>query len=152
VRLSDQPITAIYSSTSRRAVETVSPLAERLDLEIIMVEQLRERDVPEVPLSEFDEMIRQAWQAPDAAPSGVESNVHARARGVDVLKKLVFRHPDQHIVIATHGNLMALMMNGLNGSYDYDFWRGLSFPDIYRLIFDGDKLTAAERAWDVGDR
>ena len=152
VRLSEQPIAAIYSSTSRRAVETVSPLAERRDLEIIMVEQLRERDVPEVPLGEFDEMMQQAWQSPDAAPPGVESNLHAVARGLDVLKKLVARHPDQHIVIATHGNLMALMMNGLDGSYDYDFWRRLSFPDVYRLTFDGDRLTSVERAWDVGDR
>lgn len=148
VRLSDEPITAIYSSTSRRTVETVSPLAERLALEITMVEQLRERDVPEVPLGEFDEMIKLAWQSPDAAPSGVESNLHAQARGVDVLRKLVSRHPDQHLVIATHGNLMALMMNGLDRSYDYDFWRRLSFPDVYRLTFDGARLTSVERAWD----
>ena len=152
VRMADQPITAIYSSTSRRTVETVSPLAEQLDLEIIMVEQLRERDVPEVPLSAFEEMIKEAWQSPDVGPPGVESNVHARARGVDVLRKLVGRHPDQHIVIATHGNLMALMMNGLDRSYDYDFWRRLSFPDIYRLTFDGTRLTSVEHAWDVGDR
>jgi len=152
VRLSDQPITAVYSSTSRRAVETVSPLAEGLDLEIIMVEQLRERDVPEVPLSEFEEMIKQAWQSPDTGPPGVESNVHAQARGLDVLKKLVARHPDHHIVIATHGNLMALIMNGLDRSYNYEFWRQLSFPDVYRLTFEHGKLSTVERHWEVAAR
>lgn len=147
-RLSAQPITAIYSSTSRRAVETVSPLAEHLHLEITMVEQLRERDVPEVPLSEFDPMIKEAWQSPEISPPGGESNVHAQARGVDVLRKIVARHPDQHIVVATHGNLLALMVNGFDASYAYDFWRCLSFPDVYRLAFDGDRLTAIERVWD----
>lgn len=151
-RLSDKPITAVYSSTSRRAFETVSPLAERLDLDITMVEQLRERDVPEVALREFDEMIKQAWQSPDDAPPGVESNSHAQSRGVDVLRKIVARHPDQHIVMATHGNLMALMMNGLDRTYDYEFWRRLTFPDVYRLTFEGERLTSVERAWDVGDR
>ena len=151
-RLAGEPITAVYSSTSLRAVETVAPLAERLHLEIIMVEQLRERDVPEVPLREFDDMIKKAWQSPEGGPPGVESNAHAQKRGVDVLQKILARHPDQHIVIATHGNLMALMMNGLDQSYDYEFWRRLSFPDVYRLTFDGDRLTSVERAWDVGDR
>ena len=148
-----EPITAVYSSTSRRAFETVSPLAERLDLDITMVEQLRERDVPEVPLAEFDDMIKQAWQSAERRSAGErESNSHAQTRGVDVLRKILARHPDQHIVIATHGNLMALMMNGLDRSYDYEFWRRLTFPDAYRLTFEGDRLTSVERAWDVGDR
>ena len=151
-RLSDQPIAAIYSSSSRRAVETVSPLAERLGLEITMVERLRERDVPEVAPGEFEQLIKDAWRLPDVSPRGGESNVHAQARGLDVLQKIVARHPDQHIVIATHGNLMALMMNGLDRSYDYEFWRGLSFPDVYRLTLDGDRLASVERAWDPGDR
>lgn len=150
-RLSAQPITAIYSSSSRRAVETVSPLAERLGLEIAMVERLRERDMPEVALGEFHQLIKDAWQAPDVSPRGGESNVHAQARAVDVLKKILARHPNQHIVIATHGNLMALMMNSLDQSYDYEFWRGLSFPDVYRLTFDGDRLTSVERTWDARD-
>ena len=135
-RLSNQPITAIYSSTSRRAVETVAPLAERLGLEIIMVEQLREREVPAVPLSEFEQMIKEAWRSPNAVRSARESNLHAQARGVDVLRKIVARHPGQTIVVATHGNLLALIMNGLDRSYGYDFWRTLSFPDVYRLTFD----------------
>ena len=60
-------------------------------------------------------MIKQAWQSPDdRSARRVSPTVHAQARGVDVLRKIVARHPDQHIVIATHGNLMALMMNGLD--------------------------------------
>lgn len=151
-RLSDLPISAIYSSSSRRAVETVSPLAERLGLEITMVERLRERDVPEVALGEFEQLIEEAWRSPEVSPRGGESNSHAQARGMDVLKKIVARHPGQQIVIATHGNLMALIMNGFDQSYDYEFWRRLSFPDVYRLTFDGDRLTSAERTWEAGDR
>ena len=71
----------------------MAPLAEHLGLEIIMVEQLRERDVPAVPLREFDQMIKKAWQSPESSPPGGESNVHAQTRGVDVLKKILARHP-----------------------------------------------------------
>ena len=147
-QFSGLPIAAIYSSPSRRAVETVSPLAVAIGHEIIMVEQLREREVPEVPLGEFEQMIDEAWRSPDISPLGGESNVQAQARGVDVLKKIVARHPDQHIVVSTHGNLLALMVNGFNRSYGYDFWRCLSFPDVYRLEFDRDRLISITRAWD----
>jgi 2,3-bisphosphoglycerate-dependent phosphoglycerate mutase len=151
-RLSAQPIMAIYSSPSRRTVDTVAPLAERLRLEIIMVEQLRERDVPAVPLREFEQMIKQAWQSPESSPLGGESNVHAQKRGGDVLHKIVARHPGHHIVVSTHGNLLALMLNALDRSYGYEFWRHLSFPDVYRLTFEGGKLSKAERDWDGAAR
>lgn len=151
-RLSNQPITAIYSSPSRRTVETVSPLSEHLGLEIIMVEQLREREVPEVPLRAFEQMIKAAWQSPAISPPGGESNVHAQKRGVDVLHKIVARHPGQHIVVSTHGNLLALMLHGLDRSYGYKFWRHLSFPDVYRLTFERGKLTDVARDWDVAAR
>ena len=147
-RLSNQPITAIYSSTSRRTVDTVAPLSERLGLEIIMVEQLREREVPALPLREFEQIIKEAWRSPKVSPLGGESNLHAQTRGIDVLRKIVARHPGQAIAVATHGNLLALMMNALDRSYGYDFWRVLSFPDIYRITFMNGALTGVERAWD----
>jgi 2,3-bisphosphoglycerate-dependent phosphoglycerate mutase len=114
-----------------------------------MVENLRERDVPAMRMSEFEAMIREAWLDPDSSPGGGESNLDAQERGVAVMRRIIERHPEQQVVISTHGNLMALIMNALDKTYDYDFWRGLSFPDIYRLHFDGDRLTKAERVADV---
>jgi 2,3-bisphosphoglycerate-dependent phosphoglycerate mutase len=149
VRLGDEPITAIYSSPSRRAVDTVAPLAEHLGLDIYMVENLREREVPPVPLSEFEPMIREAWLDPESSPGGGESNVEAQARGVAVVKRILAMHPQQHVVISTHGNLLALILNGLDRAYGYDFWRELTFPDIYRLQFDFDRLLKAERVGDT---
>ena len=151
-RMSTQPITAIYSSPSRRAVETVARLAADLGLEIIMEEHLREREVPVVPLPEFEQMIEQAWQSPGIGPLGGESNVDAQTRGMDVLHKIVARHPRQHIVVSTHGNLLALILNGLDEAYGYEFWRRLSFPDVYRLTFDSGKLSTVARDWDGAAR
>jgi 2,3-bisphosphoglycerate-dependent phosphoglycerate mutase len=149
-RLTGEPIVAIYSSPSRRAVDTVAPLAEQLHLDIYMVENLREREVPAVRMSEFETMIRDAWLDPDSSPGGGgESNIDAQERGLAVMQNIIARHPEQHVAISTHGNLMALIMNALDKSFDYDFWRGLSFPEIYRLTFDGEKLSRAERVAEI---
>jgi 2,3-bisphosphoglycerate-dependent phosphoglycerate mutase len=51
-------------------------------------------------------------------------------------------------VVSTHGNLLALILNGLDSAFGYDFWWQLSFPDIYRLTFEGTAMTRVERIWD----
>lgn len=147
-RLESRPIEALYSSPSRRAVETVAPLANRLGLEPELVADLRERELPVVPANSFEALVRDAWRRPDQAPSGGESNVEAQARGTAAVFRLVDRHPGQQVAVSTHGNLLALVLNGLDPSYGYEFWRRLSFPDVYGLTLDGHRLSGVERIWD----
>lgn len=147
-RLESRPIVALYSSPSRRAVETVAPLANRLGLEPELIADLRERELPVVAAEMFDTLVRDAWRRPDEAPSGGESNVDAQARGIAVVRDLADRHSGEQIALATHGNLLALVLNGLDPSYGYEFWRRLSFPDVYGLTLDGRRLTGVERIWD----
>ena len=148
-RLASQPIVAVYTSPSRRSIETIEPLAQRLGLRPAVVADLRERELPAVPPDEFEALVRQAWRLPGEAPGGGESNVRAQARGLAVVQALVARHAGMHVVLATHGNLLALMLNGLDPRFTYESWRGLSFPDIYKLVFAGKEFSRAERVWDV---
>jgi len=41
----------------------------------------------------------------------------------------------EHIVLSTHGNLMALTLQGFDPSIDFAFWKSLTMPDIYTLSF-----------------
>lgn len=147
-RLASRAIAAVYSSPSRRAVETVAPLANDLGLEPELVADLRERELPVVPANAFDALVRDAWHRPDDPPPGGESNVEAQARGTAVVLRLVDRHPGGEVALATHGNLLALVLNRLDPSYGYEFWRRLSFPDVYALTLDGHRLIGLERIWD----
>ena len=56
--------------------------------------------------------------------------------------------PEIDVALATHGNLLALALNGLDPSFGYEFWRRLSFPDVYGLTLDGRRLIGVERIWD----
>jgi hypothetical protein len=41
------------------------------------------------------------------------------------------------------------MLNALTPTFGYEFWRRLSFPDIYQLAFDSRELRRVERLWDA---
>ena len=138
---------ALSSSPSTRAVETVGPLANRLGLKPELVADLRERQLPVVPADAFDALVRDAWRCPQEAPPGGESNIEGQARGTAVVHRIVDRHPAEQVALATHGNLLALVLNGLDASYGYEFWRQLSFPDVYCLTLDDHRLIAVERIW-----
>ena len=149
--LSSHPIAAIYSSPSRRSIETVGPLATCLGLQPELVPDLRERLLPVVPNDQFDQTVRAAWQAPSEALPGGESNLEAQTRGLGVLRGVIARHAGSAVLIATHGNLLALIVSGLNPAFGYEFWRCLSFPDVYRLSFEDDELVALQRCWPPRD-
>jgi broad specificity phosphatase PhoE len=148
--LSALPITAIYSSPARRSVETVTPLADRLRIRPELVHDLRERELPVAPSGEFDRIVADTWRSPESATAGAESNVNAQSRGLAAVRSILTRHVGQHVVVSTHGTLLALILNGLDSAFGYDFWRRLSSPDVFRLEFEGTAMTRVERIWDLG--
>lgn len=147
--LSVRTVAAIYSSTSRRAIDTVRPLAEQVGVSITTIHDLRERELPPVPASNFARVTRDSWLAPEVAIAGAESNLAAQARGLTVLDDILARHLGQPVVVSTHGTLLALILNGLDASLGYDFWQTMSFPDVYELDLDGRALRHVRRIWSV---
>jgi 2,3-bisphosphoglycerate-dependent phosphoglycerate mutase len=150
-RLATRSIVAVYTSPSRRAVQTVEPLASRLGLRPEVMPDLRERRLPAVRPGEFDTLVRNAWSTPDIAPPGGESNVEAQGRGIAVVQAVLRRHAGSQVVLATHGNLLALVLNALDPRFGYEFWRDLSFPDVYQLVFDDARLRDVKRVWNAAE-
>jgi 2,3-bisphosphoglycerate-dependent phosphoglycerate mutase len=146
--LSVKPVAAIYSSPAPRSIETVEPLAQRLGIHIDVVPELRERQLPVVPAGDFERVVRETWRAPTTAAPDGESNAMAQARGLTAVRQFVARHAGQHLVVATHGNLLALVLNGFDPSFGYEFWRELSFPDVYELEFEASALVRVRRLWE----
>lgn len=143
---------AIYTSPARRAVETIAPLASRLGLRPIELPALRERELPVQRAEDFAEAVSASWRESGAPVGGGESNEAAQARGVQAVRLVLERHAGQTVVVATHGNLLALVVNAFDARYGHEFWQGLSFPDIYELRFQRDRLASLRRVWGVDDR
>ena len=53
----------------------------------------------------------------------------------------------EHIVLSTHGNLMALILQVFDPSLDFAFWKSLTMPDLYTLNFSQAGEAAIDRLW-----
>ena len=141
------PITGIYASPFRRARQTVTPLATRLDLPIHTVPELRKRQLGDGPIEDFFKAVEATWRDPSFAHPGGESNAAAQQRGVAVVRGLREQYATGHIVLSTHGNLLALLLQHFDPSIGFTFWRSLTMPDIYQLGVSADGKVSIQRLW-----
>ena len=106
-RLASADIAAVYSSDLKRASNTARAIAERHELKVVTDPSLREIDQGEWTGLSVDEIARR-W--PDwgdkrhhTARPGGESPDQVRERALGGLKKIVERHPDETVVVVSHG-------------------------------------------------
>ena len=145
--LERQRIEAVYSSPARRALETIEPLSRRLRIAPVILHDLRERQLIVPAAADFDAAVQAAWHAPTASVSG-ESNEVAQARGMAAIRRIINEQPGRLTVVATHGNLLALVLNAFKPIFGFEFWRRLTFPDVYEFRFQRAALVNVRRIWD----
>ena len=147
--LVEENIEVFISSPYRRAIQTVEGAAEALCIKIELNESFKERTLSSIPIEDFETPIQNVWKNPSFSLQGGESNIQAQQRGIEAISDILERYKGKRVAIGTHGNIMAIIMNYYDSSYNYEFWKGLSMPDIYKLSFDNNRLTDVERIWEV---
>ncbi|WP_188890169.1 histidine phosphatase family protein [Paenibacillus radicis (ex Gao et al. 2016)] len=145
--LKNEKIAVVLSSPYKRAIQTVQGLAAIHGLNIVIEEEFKERLLSAKPVDDFNHAIEKVWADPSFSWEGGESNLIAQKRGVRALHKVLERYEGENIAIGTHGNIMVLIMNALDNRFDFEFWRQLDMPDIYKLSFDRLKLIEVECIW-----
>ena len=113
MQLAAEAVAAIYSSPYPRAVQTVEPLARRLGTEISLVDDLRERLLSLGALPDWREQLQRAWTDFGYALEDGESSAEGQRRVTEVLGTLRRRHIGSRIVVASHGNLIALALHAI---------------------------------------
>jgi 2,3-bisphosphoglycerate-dependent phosphoglycerate mutase len=149
--LRNENIDVIVSSSYNRAKETVTPLAELLQKEIIQYEELIERPIASLnyPVSEEQLLIGIEKSFIDidfCMPEG-ETTRQAQERAIPIILKLLSDFEGKKIVIGTHGNIMTIILNYFESNYGFEFWKQTSKPDVYKLEFEEKKLKDVERLW-----
>ena len=139
------PIAAIYASPARRAQQTVAPLAAALGVPVHVAPELAERVLCAEAVEDFDGAVRATWEDFGFAHPGGETNAAAQRRGMGLIARLNARRPHDHVVLGTHGNLLALVLRCYDPAIGYAFWQALTMPDVYRLEVRGDEAVSIKR-------
>lgn len=134
------PIAAIVSSPYVRAVNTVRPVAVRLKARIQTVDALRERHVSDGlihPFSAFLEEMERGFTDVDHRLPGGESNRQVAARAFDALNQIADSLDDGSVFLASsHGNLITAVLQQLDPTVGFAFWRTLGNPAVCRIQRD----------------
>lgn len=142
VRIAGWPITAIYSSDLRRAGETAEILGGALGLTPTYDAALRERSagifegLTGAELRAAYPGVLESIETGEVRPIGGETFEELQTRVITVYADILRRHPDETILIVSHGGaLHALLSHVLE----------LPLPLVYRLSLAGNTgLTCLE--------
>jgi 2,3-bisphosphoglycerate-dependent phosphoglycerate mutase len=137
-QLQTQPITAIYSSPLRRAVETVAPLAEALGLEIQLHDDLAERWLADCILADeaWLDIFRKTWDDIDFIPERGESRGSTQERALRALDGIRAAHPGQTVVASTHGGLIGCLLRALDDGTRFEEALKIPMPAVFALKED----------------
>ncbi|OMF85346.1 histidine phosphatase family protein [Paenibacillus sp. FSL R7-0337] len=142
--LKDEGIDVLYSSPYIRAVNTIADLADQLEQEIILIDDLREKVWMEGNQQLTDDdlylELQKMYTDPDYALPGGESNRECQARAVKALQDVLRTHTGKKVAIGTHGMVMSLMMGHFSPEYGLDFLLQTTKPDIYVMEFKADEV------------
>ncbi|KRE34898.1 histidine phosphatase family protein [Paenibacillus sp. Soil522] len=139
-------IESIYSSPFVRAIDSISPLAQKLQVNLITDDRLSERILCSENHPNWREMLRNTFNDLELCYESGESSITAMDRALSVIKD-VRESGLTNIVIVTHGNLMSLLFKYYDRKIGFKEWEALSNPDVYHLKFDGTSSPIIQRIW-----
>lgn len=149
--LGNENIDVIVSSSYHRAKETVTPLAELLQKEIIQFNELIERPIASLTYPTSEEQlllgIEKSFTDIDFCMPEGETTRQAQERAIPIILKLLSDYEGKKIVIGTHGNIMTIILQYFDSNYGFEFWKQTSKPDIYKLEFNVIELKNVSRLW-----
>lgn len=149
--LKDEKIDAVVSSPYIRSILTVEKLAQQIEQEVLVFEDLKEKvfsaNINRATDNELFPILERSFLDPYFALDGGESNADCQKRAIKIIKELLVTYRGQKIAIGTHGAVMTLIMGYFDNSYDLNFLHSTSKPDIYRMEFSGDVLVNVTRLW-----
>jgi len=146
--LMQKDIDFIVSSPYIRAYHSILPLANQKGIDVVLENRLIERALTSEKHSDWEAMLKKSFDDLTICYTGGESSYDAMQRAISVVKD-VLNSQYHHIVVVSHGNLIALILKYFNQHIGFKEWKGLTNPDVYQLSFEADKLINLQRLWEA---
>ncbi len=135
--LRGEPVVALYTSPSRRAVETAAPLAQALGLDVVVEPGIAEFDVADdsyVPVEELRAANDPRWERlvrGELYSEGVDPE-QFRARVVDAVERIAAAHPGGRAVLVSHAGTINAYTGHVLG-LDRPLWFAPAYCSLTRV-------------------
>ncbi len=124
--------TRIFTSPEPKAQQTAAVLAAQWQIPCSVQSGLEEHHrhgEPYLSREQFLQKIANLFARPDALVFGRESGAEARMRWETAVSQCSQQHPEENIVIVTHGTVLTLVLAAHNPDLrPFTFWQQLTMP------------------------
>lgn len=130
----------IWSSPYLRAIDTIKPFADNLNMEIYIDDRLKERVLSEEPTEDWMHALEKSFDDPHFYLPGGESANILLERANAALHPIIDHSSSASYIVVSHGNILSHLFQQYNNEFGFDDWKMLGNPDVYLLeIDDNDK-------------
>ena len=136
--LSDKGISVVLSSPYKRAVDTVSEFAELKKINIVTIDDFRERRVDSEWIPDFDAFCQKQWEDFQYKLTDGESLSEVQKRNIAALQSVLKTYQGKNIVIGTHGTALSTIINYYDKDFGYCDFQKITklMPWVVRMEFD----------------
>ncbi|GKV57256.1 phosphoglycerate mutase [Sporosarcina sp. NCCP-2222] len=131
----------IVSSPFTRALQSVQPLADNLELQLEIDDRLAEHRLISNNLKDWLERLKESLQDLDLKLEGGESIGEVTKSAMELLEETT-----DGTVLATHRNIIGLILMQIKGMKGIKEWTDLSHPDVYEVLVKNDSYDV-RRVW-----
>jgi 2,3-bisphosphoglycerate-dependent phosphoglycerate mutase len=145
----NRSIEFVITSPYIRAVDTIKPLSNKLNIKVHIDERLKERVLSTIDYPDWMNKLEQTYIDENLRFEGGETTKEARSRGMEVIYELLIR-PETNMIVVTHGALLSIIIKHYINEYEFGFndWRKLSNPDIFHLRIKDSENYLIKRIWE----
>jgi probable phosphoglycerate mutase len=113
LRLAEERWDHLFSSDLRRAAVTADVIGKTIGLKVAFDARLRERRYGRLEGLTAQERIDRWGPDWSSLDHGIESDESIRQRGLDFIADVCSRHPDQRLLVVSHGSLIRHTLKAL---------------------------------------
>jgi 2,3-bisphosphoglycerate-dependent phosphoglycerate mutase len=135
-------VTAVVSSPYRRAIDTVTPTALVLGLEVVRDDEVREWDDGLDAVADWRAVDERCWRDPDHRNGIGETHRELSVRASTALRARLAQSGSGTMIVASHGTWIARGLEGLGVRIPSTLWTTMPNPAIYVVSEVDGKVTA----------
>lgn len=146
--LENKDIDCVLSSPYKRAIDTVADFAEKNGMEILTINDFRERksDSDWDRKNDFYPLQQRQWADFEYTLSDGETLNDVQRRNINALNAVLDMYEGKNIVIGTHATALSTIINYFDSSYGFDDFIKMVdlLPWIVKMSFKGKKCISID--------